>query len=207
MRAVIPFDASDPKRRLQPVLDPEERAAFAQAMLEDLLAAVADADLEPTVLATEPLPSLSVPVRVDDRPLDAAVNAAIEEATPLAVLVADLPLVESATLDRLLATPGDVVLAPGRGGGTNAMVVRDSAFATDYHGASIRDHRALARERGLSVAELDSFRLGTDVDEPADLIEVLLHGGAHSRRWLQAAGFQIQAKEGRATVRRVGDSD
>ncbi|MFB6110079.1 MAG: 2-phospho-L-lactate guanylyltransferase [Halodesulfurarchaeum sp.] len=207
MRAVIPFDARDPKRRLRPVLDPGERAAFARAMLRDVLDAIAETDLEPTVLATEPIPSLPAPVRVDERPLDAVVNDAIDEGTPLAVIMADLPLVDPGTLDRLQATAGDVVLAPGRGGGTNAMLVRDSGFAADYHGTSIRDHRAIARDRGLSVGEADSFRLGVDVDEPADLIEVLLHGGEHSRAWLAEVGFRIETPDGRATVSRDGENE
>lgn len=198
MRAVIPFDATTPKKRLAPVLDADERLAFALAMLEDVLAAVSQGPFEPEVHSTASLPdSIAAPVSVDDRPLDAVITDAIATETPVAVVMADLPLLSPGTLSRLRETAGDVVLAPGRGGGTNAMVVRDSAFETDYHGASIRDHRRIAAERGLTVAEIDSFRLGADVDEPADLLEVLLHAAGESAAWLESAGFRIETGAGR----------
>jgi len=206
MRAVIPFDVSTPKQRLSPVLEPAERTAFARAMLQDVLDAMAPTPLEPTVLATAPIEdSIDASTRVDDRPLDAAIDAEIEAGTPVAVIMADLPLVEPASLERLADTPGDVVFAPGRGGGTNAMVVRNPAFSVDYHGVSIRDHRSIAHERDLSVGEVDSYRLGTDIDAPEDLLEVLLHGAGESRTFLCDAGFGIETRSGRGTVRRTGD--
>ena len=204
MRAVIPFDVSTPKQRLSPVLDPAERTAFARAMLRDVLDAMAPTPLEPTVLATAPVEDdIDATVRVDDRPLDALIDAEIEAGTPLAVIMADLPLVEPDSLHRLADASGDVVFAPGRGGGTNAMVVRDPAFSVDYHGVSIRDHREIARDRHLAVGEVDSYRLGTDIDAPEDLLEVLLHGAGESVTYLREAGFQVETRSGRGTVRRL----
>jgi 2-phospho-L-lactate guanylyltransferase len=206
MRTVIPFDATDPKGRLSPVLDLEERRAFADAMLQDVLAALSETPLEPTVVATQPLDiEVPAPVRVDDRPLDPLVNGAIGDGTPVSVVMADLPLSDPDVLDRLVAPSADVVLAPGRGGGTNAMVVRDPAFSVDYHGASFRDHREIARDRGLSLATVDSMRLATDIDEPEDLLEVLLHGTGRARQWLVDAGFRIETREGRPVASRDGD--
>ena len=209
MRAVIPFDVATPKQRLSPVLSPAERTEFALAMLQDVLSAMRDTRLEPTVVSTAPLPErVSAPVDVDDRPLDAVVRDAIETATPLAVVMADLPLLEPETLGRLIEADGDVVLAPGRGGGTNAMVVRDPAFEPDYHGPSIADHRQIASERGLALGEIDSFRLAADVDEPGDLLDVLLHSVGDSTAWLDAAGFRVEAGSGRPeAVRRDAGSD
>jgi 2-phospho-L-lactate guanylyltransferase len=190
------------------VLDSDERRAFAIAMLRDILDTMEPTRFDPQVVATATLPdSVSVPHTIDDRSLDAAITAEIDANAPLAVVMADLPLLTPDTLARLRNTPGDVVLVPGRGGGTNAMMVRDAAFETDYHGASIRDHREIARERGLSVGEVDSFRLGTDVDEPEDLLDVLLHSNGRSAEWLEAAGFRITESAGRPTVSRAGDSD
>lgn len=205
MRTVIPFDAKDPKQRLSPVLDAEERAGLARAMLLDVLDAAAPTELEPTVIATAPLDfPVPVPVRVDDRPLDPCVNDAIDESTPVAVVMADLPLVESEALDRLVARSGDVVLVPGRGGGTNAMVVRDEAFSVDYHGTSFRDHEEIAHREGLTVGTVDSYRLSTDIDEPEDLLEVLLHADGRARDWLVDAGFRIETATGRPEVTRSG---
>jgi 2-phospho-L-lactate guanylyltransferase len=202
MRTLVPFDAVDPKERLSPALDTEERAAFARAMLADVLAALEPTPAEPTVLSTAPLdPPLDVPVAVDDRPLSTAVNARLGDG-PLAVVMADLALATPRALARLYDHEGPVVLAPGRGGGTNCLVVRTDGFRVDYHGASVRDHRRAARETGAEPAEVDSFRLATDVDEPADLVEVLLHSDGRARDWLRRAGYRVHTTGGRVRAAR-----
>jgi 2-phospho-L-lactate guanylyltransferase len=147
-----------------------------------------------------------VPVEVDDRALTPAVNAVLARADGhAAVLTADLPLVESETVERLFAAAGDgtVVLAPGLGGGTNALVAGHPDFRVDYHGLSACDHRAGARAVGAAVEEVDSRRLATDVDEPGDLVEVLVHAPAsRAGRWLADAGVELRVDGGRAAVER-----
>ncbi|MEF8851221.1 MAG: 2-phospho-L-lactate guanylyltransferase [Haloarculaceae archaeon] len=202
MRVVVPFGAVDPKTRLSPVLDADERRAFARAMLRDVLDAL-PARHDPTVLATGPV-DCGAPVVVDERPLTEAVNDRLPGGRddPVGVVMADLALATPAALDRLFAPDADVVFVPGRGGGTNALVVRDPRFRVDYHGASIRDHRAIAREVGADTATVDSFRLATDVDEPADLVEVLLHADGRATAWLREAGFAVTTTDGRVEARR-----
>ena len=218
MRVVVPFGAERPKTRLSSVLDADERRAFARAMLRDVLDALASTGHDPTVVATAPV-DCDASVEVDDRPLTEAVNgrlpggagdaaadadAAAEDdrPDPVAVVMADLALATPAALERLFAPDADVVLAPGRGGGTNALVVRHPGFRVDYHGASIRDHRAIARDVGASTATVDSFRLATDVDEPGDLVEVLLHADGRAAAWLREAGFAVTATDGRVEATR-----
>ena len=202
MNVLVPFAAGDPKTRLADALGPEERTAFARAMLSDVCEAIVDAGREPTVLATGDV-DCSHDVVVDDRPLTAAVNAHLDTlGTPVAVVMADLALATPSALERLFDRAGDVVVAPGLGGGTNALVVRHDDFSVDYHGASVRDHRRIAREIGASLAEVDSFRLAVDVDEPADLAEVLLHGEGRAREWLHDAGFELETTDGRVVARR-----
>jgi 2-phospho-L-lactate guanylyltransferase len=72
----------------------------------------------------------------------------------------------------------------------------------DYHGASIRDHRRIAAAVGAPVAEVDSRVLATDIDEPADLAEVLVHGEGAAADWLRDAGFELAAEDGRVTATR-----
>lgn len=199
MRVVVPFGTRDPNSRLDPFLTHEERRAFATAMCRDVLDALDGYD--PELLVDEPV-AMDVPTTVDDRPLGAAVDAVLGEGVPVAVVMADLPLLQPATVDRLFDPDADLVFAPGRGGGTNAMVVRHPEFRTDYHGASIRDHRAIARELAASVAEVDSFRLATDVDERADLAEVLLHSDGVAADWLAEAGVELAVRDGRVGVSR-----
>lgn len=203
MRTLVPFAAARPKTRLAEVLDPEERRAFARVMLGDVLAAMPDT-AEPIVVATEPV-DVDAPVEVDDRRLTPAVNDRLEP--PTAVVMADLALATPTALRRLFDADGDVVVAPGRGGGTNALVVRTESFHVDYHGASIRDHRDIAEVTAASVSEVDSFRLATDVDEPADLVEVLLHGSGDAPAWLGERGFALTVEDARATVTRTASTD
>jgi 2-phospho-L-lactate guanylyltransferase len=203
---LVPFDARRPKTRLAPLLDADERRAFADAMRADVLAALADADAgEVRLLATAPVEA-SVPVDVDDRPLTAAVNAVLDAADdPVTVVAADLPLLDAAAVERLLAAGGEgrVALAAGRGGGTNGLLAGHPDFRVDYHGVSCRDHREAAAAVGATVVDVDSRRLATDVDEPADLVEVLVHGpDTRAGRWLADAGVELVVDDGRATVER-----
>ncbi|USZ67324.1 2-phospho-L-lactate guanylyltransferase [Halorussus salilacus] len=206
MRVVVPFAAREPKTRLADVLSPDERSAFAAAMLDDVLAAVRATGREPEVLATGPV-GVDAPVTVDDRPLTEAVNAVLAETDRrVAVVMADLALATPDALDRLFEAESAVAIAPGRGGGTNALAVAHPEFRVDYHGTSYLDHLGIAREVGASVSVVDSHRLATDVDERADLAEVLIHGGGEGRsrgrsaEWLRSAGFSLAGDESRVGV-------
>lgn len=214
MRVLVPFAAERPKTRLEPVLSAAERSSFAAAMLADVLEAIRLAAHDPVVLSTAPIDDrageladaladelAAARVVVDERPLTTAVNDALAE-TPVAVVMSDLPLVTPRVLRRFLGAEGDLVVAPGRGGGTNALVVREPRFRVDYHGTSYLDHLRIARRIGASVREFDSHRLSTDVDEPADLGEVLSLSDGTARRWLRDAGFELDVTDGRVGVRR-----
>lgn len=202
MRVIVPFAADNPKSRLSGTLDPDERSALANAMLEDVLDALRAAGHEPEVLATAPIEA-SAPVTVDRRALTRAVNAVLADGAPWAVVMADLGLVTTAAIDRLFDAPGDVVLAPGRAAGTNALVVRRSDFRVDYHGSSYLDHLRAAHELGASVSVIDSHRLSTDIDEEEDLVELLVHGEGRAREWLLNAGFELDVGGGRVEITRA----
>ncbi|SDQ26644.1 2-phospho-L-lactate guanylyltransferase [Natronobacterium texcoconense] len=228
MQVVVPFAAESPKTRLESVLSPEERATFARAMLVDVLEAIIETGYEPTVASTAPLSLESgfdladdtvdldssaatlsdagVAVEVDDRPLTDAVNARFEATEePVAVVMADLALATPEALEDLFARTADVAVAPGLGGGTNALVVSHPEFRVDYHGASYLDHCRIAREVGASLETVDSFRLATDIDEPADLVEPLVHGSEHKHApsYLRDLGFELETTDGRVDVART----
>ncbi|WP_049934019.1 2-phospho-L-lactate guanylyltransferase [Halarchaeum acidiphilum] len=199
MRTLIPFDATDPKTRLSSLFAPDERRELAAVMLGDVLDAVRAAGGDPLVVATGDV-DIDAPVAVDDRPLSDAVNARLDPDT--AVVMADLALATPRALRALFAASGDVVLAPGLGGGTNALVVRDDDFGVDYHGASYRDHLRNAAAAGCSIREFDATRLALDVDERADLADVLLRGEGRTPGWLRDAGVALATDGGRTSVTR-----
>ncbi|MEF8787358.1 MAG: 2-phospho-L-lactate guanylyltransferase [Haloarculaceae archaeon] len=202
MRVFVPFDASNPKTRLSDLLDADERSAVARAMLRDVLDALADTAHQPQVLATDAL-DCAVPVTVDDRPLTPAVNDALASVDgPAAVVMADLALVTPDALARLFAPDAGVVLAPGLGGGTNALVARHPDFRVDYHDLSYQDHLDVAAAIGTDVATVDSFRLAVDVDDPADLVEVLLHTDGKTASTLRSLGVELAPTESRGAVSR-----
>lgn len=204
MDVLVPFAATEPKTRLAGVLTPDERTEFARVMLRDVCETVTEAGGSPTVLSTAEL-DCEWPVVVDDQLLTPAVNARLEP--PIAVVMADLALATPVALSRLFEADSDVVIAPGLGGGTNALVVRHSDFRTDYHGVSVADHRQIADEIGATVTEIDSFRLSVDIDEPEDLVELALHGDGRAAAWLENADINIETEPtgGRATVTRERD--
>ena len=202
MRVVVPVSGLEPKTRLADVLDADERLSFTEAMLGDVVETLSAAGHAPEVVATAPV-DCPAPVTVDERPLDPLINGLLDDTDgALAVVMADLPLVTVEAVERLFAPDADVVLAPGLGGGTNAFVARHPGFRVDYHGASIRDHRRIAREIGADMTEVDSRRLATDIDEPDDLAEVLLHGDGRATDWLADAGFALTVTDGRVGIER-----
>jgi 2-phospho-L-lactate guanylyltransferase len=206
MRCFVPFAVDTPKTRLEPILSLAERQSFATAMLLDVLDTLGSAGLDPTVLSTAPISDDRVTSRaavaVDDRDLTTAVNAQLAEGTPTLIVMADLPLVQPTDIQRLTDSEAEITVAPGLGGGTNALVVREPAFRVDYHGASYLDHRRAAAELDATVQTIDSRRLAIDVDEPADLAELLIHGTGAAHEWLAEAGFELDTTSGRVGVER-----
>jgi len=202
VRVIVPHDAEEPKTRLSGLLSEPERRDFAGAMLADVLGAVRAGGGQPAVLATGDV-DCDARVVVDERPLTPAVNDALGGELPTAVLTSDLGLATGTVVRRFLAADGDVVVAPGRGGGTNALVVRHPSFRVDYHGGSYPDHLRIARDIGASVREFDSYRLSTDVDDRSDLAEVLLLGEGAARDWLVDAGIELAVEGGRVGVERA----
>ena len=204
MKVYVPFSPENPKTRLSSLLTDEERVEFVYACLGDVLEALEKTDAEPVVLSTEPIDGLGGhETVVRDEPLTPAVNAVLRKAEPpVGVVVADLPLVTSDALRRLFAPEEGFVVAPGRGGGTNAFVTRISGFRVDYHGTSFLDHIEKARELGADVRVIDSFRLSTDADEPEDIVEVLLHGEGHAAEFARERFELIEDEKERVTVER-----
>lgn len=202
--AVIPFKPKNPKTRLSCVMDQEEREAFARAMLADVVGAVRAGGCVPSLLCTSPFEYPDTPVKVDPAGLNESLDRALAAAKgPFLIIMADLPLADGAAIARMVATSAEIAIMPGRGGGTNAIFVREPwRYHVDYYGASFLKHMAIAADAGLSCDVVDSFRLHTDVDEKEDLVEVLIHGTGAARRFLESLGFALSIEKGRVGVER-----
>ncbi|MFQ6120327.1 MAG: 2-phospho-L-lactate guanylyltransferase, partial [Methanosarcinales archaeon] len=96
---------------------------------------------------------------------------------PVLIVMADLPLINKKHISEIINSSADIVIAPGKGGGTNILFIKDpSKFQVDYYGASFLDHLKIANKYGHKVEIYDSFLVSNDIDEPSDLIELLIHG-------------------------------
>jgi len=203
IQVVIPFKLENAKSRLSSVLSPKERRLLALTMLKDV-AEVVSCLGDVVVLSREALPelhiSLSTKVIVCDDELDPALNGFIayweRSGWPSDILIAmaDLPLMREQEIEELVATPGEVVVAPGRGGGTNLILVRDPRFRVHYYGLSYLKHRHVAQDLGLSAGVYESYRCGCDIDEPSDLVEVIVHGLGRTPEFLRKLGFSLNGE-------------
>jgi len=200
----IPFKPVNPKTRLSCVLNQEEREFFARAMLADVVFAVRDVNCSPVVVGSELFDSEDIQITVTDSDLNQTLNSLLPQAVgEILIVMADLPLVDGASLKRVLATGKDMAIVPGRGGGTNVIYLKEPArFHVDYYGTSFLKHVKIAGEAGLSYEVIDSFRLHTDIDEKEDLVELLIHGTGKSRAYLEELGFTLSVEKGRVGVER-----
>jgi len=203
---VIPYKPIQPKTRLSCILTDEEREDFAFMMLRDVVNAVNNAGCSPLILATAPVELDDVPVRILEEGLNETINGFCEgNDEPLAIVMADLALADRSAILTLLTSGGDLAIAPGRGGGTNAIYVRSAKmFQAQYYGMSYEKHVRYGTDAGLMVKIIDSFRLYCDIDEQDDLIEVFIHNTGYSREWLISHGFEIAMKKSRIGVKRPG---
>jgi 2-phospho-L-lactate guanylyltransferase len=215
IKVVIPFKLDCAKSRLSSILSSEEREKLALAMLEDVIDAVSGFG-EVVILMKDPIRDGDPFDRLRSKPgldlmecpqeLDPALNSMIETEvkrgwpSDLLIAMADLPLMRPSDIADLVRTPGDVVIVPGRGGGTNLILIRDPKFRVSYYGLSFLKHLQKAEYLGLSAGVFESFRCGSDVDEPPDLVEALIHGRGRTPGLLKDLGFSLSGDRERARV-------
>ncbi|MFZ3385256.1 MAG: 2-phospho-L-lactate guanylyltransferase [Candidatus Methanoperedens sp.] len=209
MRAVIPFRKSNAKSRLSSLLSEKEREELAMAMLNDVAESLVRSGCFDVIdiLSTSMIEVVGVNIVLTEMGLNEALNEYLGKMSshkinePVLIIMADIPLVSTKNILDIVSSNADIVIAPGRMGGTNAIFIRDPAsFHVDYYGTSFLKHLQIAS--GLHTEVFDSFNISTDIDEVPDLIEVLLHGKGHSQEYLKKIGINISANGGRVGVKR-----
>jgi 2-phospho-L-lactate/phosphoenolpyruvate guanylyltransferase len=203
IRIVVPFKLDNAKSRLAPALKPAERRLLAFAMLRDVLGTVSGFG-KVTIISRPGLDAAQVgyDVEVHESELDLndALNAFISDdamqgwPSDILIVMADLALLTQKDIADILCCEGDVVLCPGRGGGTNMILIRAPEFRTRYQGLSFPNHLDYARHAGLKTEVFESFRAGCDIDCPEDLAEVLLHGRGEARMLLEKMEISVSEK-------------
>jgi len=211
IQVVVPFKLNGAKSRLSPVLTPEERRQLAFAMLRDVLDAVFG--LCPATILSRPGLDIvdvgrAVGIWESDLELNDAINAYLVNhagsgwPTDILIVMADLALLTEREVVRILNCEGDVVLCPGRGGGTNMILVRSPKFRTCYQGLSFPKHLSAAKELGLKVDVFDSFRASCDIDDPSDLAELIMHSRGSAAKILKNFKIDLDGL-GRAAANKI----
>ena len=188
--AVLPVKGfAAAKARLADRLEPAARAALAEGMLGDVLAALAGASgldrvvvvtAEPRAAGVAAAAGAAVLVDTEQAGQSPAVEMGIAEAVrrgcERALLVpGDTPLLRAGDVDDLLRRAGEaspsVTIVPDRHGtGTNALLLSPPDVIAPAFGPDSRArHVAIAERAGVAPAVEPIPSLGHDVDTPGDL--------------------------------------
>ena len=189
--AVVPVKSlGASKNRLSSVLSPQERSQLTLAMLEDVLSALQTSTVDDTVVVSNDLTVHDVVGKFGAMYLaqkTSGLNSAIEEATEwcvkegaeaVLVLPADIPLLSSADVDRIVELGNceeqTVVLSPSYNGGTNALFQSPLNLIHACFGPrSFAKHIKEAQSKGVCVRLYYSTSVATDIDSAKDLSKLL----------------------------------
>ncbi|MCC6295765.1 MAG: 2-phospho-L-lactate guanylyltransferase [Pseudomonadales bacterium] len=203
------------KTRLAEVLAPAERRALVLAMLDDVLDALAgvpglagvalvggDAELARHLtgrqlrLLAEPDPGLNAALRA------ASAELATVGAGRLLILPADIPALDRAAVESLLAIDGEpavALVAASADGGTNALLLSPPGLLDPAFGpGSCARYRQAAAALGVAPRVLDLPQVALDIDRPGDLLALESLAGAPRTRALLRR-FDIRARLYRET--------
>jgi 2-phospho-L-lactate/phosphoenolpyruvate guanylyltransferase len=211
--AVPVKDLANAKQRLIPVLSPDERAALARAMLDDVLLALGRARVDhvwvvtrdPDVTAIARSHACDVLAEDANRGHTAAARHAQAEAkragaTIFVTVPGDVPCVRASEVDELVRAIGGTpaaAFAPSRSGiGTNGAALAPADLLDLRFGEpSFADHLAAARASGVEPRVLTLPGLGLDIDD-ADDLRALLADGGDTRSARLVAASSIAARLG-----------
>jgi 2-phospho-L-lactate guanylyltransferase len=179
------------KQRLAAVLDQASRTALAQAMLHDVLSTLHNWKNRPQVaIVTSDLYAVKLAedfkFEIIPDPANPGETGAIEMATrqcvergadSTLVIPADIPLIETWELEEILKhapAEGGVLVPAADGRGTNAAFRRPAnLFPLRFGNDSFKPHHAAAQATGKPCIVLKLPGIALDVDNPADLQQLI----------------------------------
>ena len=218
-------DLNNAKKRLIDVLTPEERLGLAGAMLADTIRAARGACRAEKIFVVtnyEPVMQLAEENRweilreeqqiSESDSVDAASRICEDRGvTALLRVPLDVPLVQASDIDELLAVQCEapaLVIVPSRdGSGTNAILRMPPAlFPSHFGNGSYAKHVGEAKRVGARVILRRNTRLEMDVDDEADLLELLKYdlSGTVTGRWLRESGVQARYQPQIAKAAKIG---
>jgi len=193
------------KSRLAGSLEPHDKKKLVLAMLDDVLGAVEGSELFSRVIVVSPDRNVEAEAHLgsgmflhqNSPGLNAGIRqstliATREKASSVAVLLADIPLIEARDLKEIYSVGGAakrIVLSPSLKGGTNIMV-RDppDVIAPAYGRWSFSNHLRAAQQLGVAAYAVSNQRLSFDLDTQQDLIAISRkepHERTHTAKLIQ----------------------
>ncbi|NYB52987.1 MAG: 2-phospho-L-lactate guanylyltransferase [Methanobacteriaceae archaeon] len=209
--AIIPVSRfSQAKTRLSPTLTPLERENLLKAMLKDVIRALRGSVDGIVVISSDEdvlnfVKNLNVTCLEEEGQTDLngaltqAVNYSSQYADQVLIIPSDVPLIRRNQAQEMveLAEKWPVIIAPAKGGGTNALICPTNGIKMKFGDCSFFQHIEEADKAGLHRYIYDSFYLSLDVNTAEDLGEIMLHGsGTETSRFLKSIGLRVKSNHG-----------
>lgn len=204
--AIIPVSRfKHAKTRLSPKLTPLERENLLKSMLKDVTNALKNCVLGVVVISSDEgvlnyVKELEViPIKEEGvTDLNGALQQAIDwcstRADQVLIVPSDVPLIKKEYVEEMISMgeTSDIVIAPAKGGGTNAMLCPVNGMEMLFGECSFFEHIKMAESMNWSVNIYDSFYMALDVNTAEDLGEIMLHGnGTETKKFLGDNGVVV----------------
>ncbi len=209
--AIIPVSRfSEAKTRLSPTLSPLERENLLKAMLMDVIGAISGSVDQVVVISSDKdVLNFVADLNVTCLPekgktdLNGALTQAVEwcsnYASQVLIVPSDVPLIHPDQVQEMieLSDKWPLVIAPAKGGGTNALLCSTNDIQMKFGDWSFFEHLKEAENAGVSWYIYDSFYLSLDVNTAEDLGEIMIHGfGTQTRKFLKSIGLRVKSNHG-----------
>jgi 2-phospho-L-lactate/phosphoenolpyruvate guanylyltransferase len=209
--AIIPVSRfSQAKTRLSPTLTPLERENLLKAMLKDVVSAIRSSVNQIVVISSDKdvlnfVKDLDVTCLEEKGQTDLngaltqAVNYCSQKADQVLIIPSDVPLIRQSQAQEMveLTEKWPVIIAPAKGGGTNAFLCPTRGIKMMFGDCSFFQHLEEADKAGLYRYIYDSFYLSLDVNTAEDLGEIMLHGsGTETQKFLKSIGLMVKSNHG-----------
>jgi 2-phospho-L-lactate guanylyltransferase len=214
--AIIPVSRfTNAKTRLSPTLTPLERENLLKSMLKDVIGVLKQKVSEVVVISSDE----EVLRYVDDMgvvllkeegktDLNGALIQAIKWCSKLSdqvlIVPSDVPLMKVEHVDKIIkmGETADLVIAPAKGGGTNALLCPVADMEMKFGECSFFEHLRIASSQNWQYAIFDSFYMSLDVNTAEDLGEIMLHGlDTATRSFLKSTGLEVYSNHGKERLR------
>ncbi|HTX60842.1 MAG TPA: 2-phospho-L-lactate guanylyltransferase [Methanobacterium sp.] len=218
--AIIPVSRfSNAKTRLSPTLTPLERENLLKSMLSDVINVLKNSVDQVLVISSDRdvlkyVDKMDVHVLEEEgvTDLNGALAQAIEysskNCSKVLIIPSDIPLIKEEHVKEILKMGKDVdlVIAPAKGGGTNALLCTVPGIKMMFGDCSFFKHLDEAVRMGLKYYVYDSFYLSLDVNTAEDLGEIMLHGeNTFTYQYLQELSLKVRSNHGMERLKVLRD--